>query len=226
MDYKKHNPDFVNSNSNYMRKSNAQTGNYYKNYNNNHYNNNFYSHDNFNRKGIDDSVSKPMFTNSKLQNNGNPSGNYLKIDIVTEEKKYKLEPIGEIPLNNIKINNEINKDDNNDNKTKDSLNLIKSLLIGGEKIEEIQSKTIETDCNINDNKKIPDFGPDSWRNGGFSTKDKSYKKGMFYTKSFKGSKRDNKYFNNDNGKNYYKGYRLNQPQAKGGNKFDMGNKNG
>lgn len=218
----------MNTNASYMRKPSAQSGNYYsgKNYNNNHYNNNFYSHENFNRKGIDDSVSKPMFINSKLQNNGNPSGNYLKIDIVTEEKKYKLETVGEIPLNNIKANNEISKNDNNENKTSDSLNLIKSLLIGGDKNGDIQSKTIETDCNINNNKNIPDFGPDSWRNGGISNKERNYKKDMFYTKSFRGSKRDNKYFNNDNGKNYHKGYRLNQPQAKGGNKYDMGNKNG
>ena len=220
LDYKKNNKDFINTNANYMRKPSGLPANHYyqnKNYgynnkgwNNNH--NNYYSQDNsYNRKGIDDDIPKPMFTNSKLQNNSNPDANFIKIDVKTDEQKtIKSEKIGEASI----IKSEKNE------KTEESMDLIKKLLKGGEeKVEINKAKTIETE-----------FGPDSWRKGGLGYKGEGYGKKLFYNKSYRTIKKDKYYnnfnYNNNSSKNFYRDYPLNQPQVKGNNRFDGGLKNG
>ena len=37
-----------------------------------------------------------MLTNSKLENNGNPEGFFVKIDVFSEEKTYNLTNIGKV----------------------------------------------------------------------------------------------------------------------------------
>ena len=39
-----------------------------------------------------------MLTNSKLENNGNPEGNFVKIDVFSEEKTYNLTNIGKVTI--------------------------------------------------------------------------------------------------------------------------------
>jgi len=109
-----------------MRSSNTEVSNtnynYYtygkgRSYSNRDKNN----RDNFYEKSQKDSnevLAKQIFTNSKLENNGNPEGNFVKIDINQEnEKQINLTNIGEVPV----IDNGTN-----------SLLTIKSLLIGKE----------------------------------------------------------------------------------------------
>ena len=105
--YKNISHDFVNTNSNYMRNPNIDDNNH-KNYNSNTYgksrsyanrdkNKNNWGFYGGGKKIENEVVSKPMFINSKLKNNGNPEGNFVKIDVNPEEKKhFSLTNIGEI----------------------------------------------------------------------------------------------------------------------------------
>ena len=85
---------FMNTNKNYMKSEYNDNKNSYKEQNN-----------------IDkeeEDIKKPMFTNSKLQNNGNPEGNFIKINVdLNEQKRHiNLINIGEVNIND-KINNSI-----------------------------------------------------------------------------------------------------------------------
>ena len=223
--YKNYSNNFMNTNSNYIRNPSTEIPNtkkeyYYSNYQyvkgRGYSNKDKYNWNNFNnfyeggKKEENDIVTKPMFTNSKLENNGNPEGNFVKIDIVPEEKKnFNLTNIGEIPIN-----------ENTDN----SLLAIKSLLFGkgNEKKENNinESSTedkkneipllIQTNNNLkSDSNSLP------WRSGStFSERGGEGYKKDYYNKSYTNNKKDYYY---SNGKNYnrnrYK-YNLNQPQTK------------
>lgn len=225
--YKNISHDFV-TNSNYMRNQNSDNNNY-KNYNNNilYGKGRAYSNRDKNswgniykggKKSENEQVSKPMFTNSKLENNGNPEGNFVKIDVNPEEKKhFNLTNIGEVPVN--------------DNQT-NSLLTIKSLLMGKEPEKDIkinEEKTnenknnefeLQTSNNINNN-----FNENSsslpWRSGSyFGGKGGDGYKKDYYSKNYRNNKKDNNYYYSS-GKNYNKNrYALNQPQSKRNNKFD------
>ena len=228
--YKNSSHDFMNTNSNYMRKPSAEPPNpmkeeYYNNYqygkgrgysNRDKHNwndfNNFYGGG---KKDENDIISKPMFTNSKLENNGNPEGNFVKIDVVQEEKKlFNLTNIGEVPV----------KDN-----TTNSLLTIKSLLVGkelekkdSEKNDNQESKNNEIPFSMqinNSNNSNSDTGSLPWRSGStFNEKGGGGNKKDYYNKSYWNNKKDSYY---SNGKNYKKNrYNLNQPQPKKGNKFD------
>ena len=101
----KYSGDFINKNSNYAKKP----GIAYKNNNNYNLKKNYYQK---NKKEEED-IKKPMFINSKLENNGNPDGNFIKLEM--DIPKYNFIPNGEIhPNNNNTINN--NNNDINNNK--------------------------------------------------------------------------------------------------------------
>ena len=223
----------MNTNSNYMRNPNSEI----PNYNNKIYSSNTYSKgrafsnrdknswNNFYNKGKKEEnelVSKPMFTNSKLENNGNPEGNFVKIEVNSEEKKqFNLTNIGEVPI----------KDDQSN-----SLLAIKSLLMGKdpdkkedkkdeEKVNE--NKNNELSLSENNNNRINNTFNNSsndnssslpWRSGSyFGGKGGGYKKD-YYSKTYR-NKKDSFYYSS--GKNYNKNrYSLNQPQSKKSNKFD------
>ena len=220
----------MNTNSNYMRNPNSDI----PNYNNKIYNSNTYGKgrafsnrdknnwNNFYSKGKTEEnevVSKPMFTNSKLENNGDPEGNFVKIDVNPEEKKhFNLTNIGEVPIN-----------DNQSN----SLLTIKSLLMGKEqekkedkKDEEKinENKNNELSLSMNNNNNIYNNSNDNsnslpWRSGSyFGGKGGGYKKD-YYSKTYRSKKDSNYYYNS--GKSFNKNrYSLNQPQSKKSNKFD------
>jgi len=196
----------MNTNTNYMRKSCIEFNT--NKYKNNAYNNKYNSFKNKNHwreqeekdKGKEDIIlKKPIFTNSKLENNGNPEGNYIKIDLGgdnnIQKKSFNLVNIGEVQINN-KINN--------------------SLLNINAKSKEIEQKIEES--NINKNKEEIDNNNLPWRTGGINNKKEYYNK-----------KKDNNYYynsnKNHNHNNYYNynnrnKYPLNQPKSKKGNKFD------
>ena len=225
----------MNTNSNYMRKPNAEPPN--SNYSNTNIygkgraysnrdkfswnSNNFYGGG---KKNGDNTVSKPMFTNSKLENNGNPEGNFVKIDILSEEKKYNLTNIGEIPIKDSGTN---------------SLLTIKSLLIG--KDPDKKENTIKQE-NQNQNKNnemklsnqinnsnnninnINNFNDNSsslpWRSGSLLEKGGGGYKKDYYKNNYRSNKKDNYYYYSS-GKPYNRNkYSLNQPQVKKSNKFD------
>ena len=222
----------MNANSNYMRNPNSEI----PNYNNKIYNSNTYTKgrsfsnrdrnnwDNFYNKGKNEEnelVSKPMFTNSKLENNGNPEGNFVKIEVNPEEKKhFNLTNIGEVP--------------NNDNQS-NSLLAIKSLLKGKDpeqkedtKDEEKVNENENNELSMNNNKRINNSNNNSsndnssslpWRSGSyFGGKGGGYKKD-YYSKTYRNKKDNNFYYSS--GKNYNKNrYSLNQPKSKKSNKFD------
>ena len=211
----------MNKNSNYMRSPNLEKSN--MNYNNyiygkgsSYFNRDKNNFDNFygkSKNSDNEILSKPIFTNSKLENNGNPEGNFLKIDINQEDKKQiNLTNIGEIPV----IDNGPN-----------SILTIKSLLIGKEpekkeniineekilnKNEFLLSNDSHNNNNLNDDKiSLP------WRSGS----NQEAKGGGYnnYNKAYRNNKKESFYYNN--GKNYNKNrYSLNQPQPKKSNKFD------
>ena len=208
------------------------------NYNNNIYNSNTYTKwrafsnrdknnwNNFYNKGKKEEselVSKPMFTNSKLENNGNPEGNFVKIEVSHEEEKkhFNLTNIGEVSI-----------DDNQSN----SLLAIKSLLMGKDpekkedkKDEEKtnENKNNEISLSMNNNNSINNTNNSNndnssslpWRSGSyFGGKGGGYKKD-YYSKTYRNKKDNNFYYSS--GKNYNKNrYSLNQPQSKKSNKFD------
>ena len=221
----------MNANSNYMRNPSSENpninyGNPYKNSGKNSNGkgrafsnkdwNNYYGGG---KKGDDELVSKPMFTNSKLENNGNPEGNFVKIEInpeLEEKKNFKLTNIGEVPINNNQQN---------------SLLAIKSLLVG--KDPEKDTKNDEEKTNENKNN---EFGVSMqnnnfnnnlndntnslpWRSGAFfGEKGGGYKKD-YYNKDYWNNRKNNYYFSS--GKKYNKNkYSLYQPQSKRSNKFD------
>ena len=227
----------MNTNADYMRKPSAEPPN--TNYNNN-YNNNFsyrkgraYSNrDKFNwndnnfygggKKNDNKILSKPMFINSKLENNGNPEGNFVKIDVIPEEKKYNLSNIGEVQFNDSGTN---------------SILAIKSLLVGKDPDKNENIKKQENDENnnnemrvsmeINSNNTNNNLNDNSstlpWRSGA-SLQEKGgggYKKDYYnYNKNYWNKKNDNYYYFSS-GKNYNKNrYSLNQPKSKKSNKFD------
>lgn len=221
----------MNTNSNYMRKPSAEPPNpnkeyYYNNYqygkgrgysNRDKHNwnnfNNFYAGE---KKEDNEFISKPMFTNSKLENHGNPEGNFVKIDLAPEEKKHiNLTNIGEVPINNNAVN---------------SLLTIKSLLIGkdSEKKEnqinsdENKSNSTSTSTQISNNSNSLNNDASSlpWRGGStFRDKEGGGFKKDYYNKTYRNNKKDYYYYSN--GKNYNKNrYSLNQPQSKKSNKFD------
>lgn len=199
--------------------------------NDNFYNNN--QNNTSNLKNQEEEIKKPIFINSKLENNGNPMGNFLKLDIITEDKKkFHLVNAGEIPVTD---------------STTMTLSTIKSLLIGKDKeieIEKAQNKITPKHSNQNscsdslfhnDEKKLISFlahsknennlnGNESWRKGDINFKKEKGNlygnKNNYFYKGYKNSKKDN-YYLNSTGKNFYKNkYSLNQPQSKGLNKFD------
>lgn len=224
----------MNANSNYMRNPssenpNSNYSNTYKNSGKNSFGkgrafsnkdwNNFYGGG---KKGDNELVSKPMFTNSKLENNGNPEGNFVKIDVnpeLEEKKSFKLTNIGEVPINNQQPN---------------SLLAIKSLLVGKdpekkENKNDDEEKTNENknnefglsiqNNNINKNNLIDNGNSLPWRSGAiFGEKGGGYKKD-YYNKAYWNNRKDNYYFSS--GKKYNKNkYSLYQPQSKRNNKFD------
>ena len=227
--YKNISHDFVNTNSNYMRNPNIDDNNH-KNYNSNTYgksrsyanrdkNKNNWGFYGGGKKIENEVVSKPMFINSKLKNNGNPEGNFVKIDVNPEEKKhFSLTNIGEINVN-----------DNQSN----SILSIKSLLVGKEpekKIKNSEEKTNENKNNEIESKAYNNnsFNNDNssslpWRSGSgshFGERGGGGYKKDYYNKTYRSNKKDNSYFYNS-GKNYNKNrYSLNQPQSKRSNKFD------
>ena len=222
----------MNTNSNYMRKASAEPPNtmkehYYSNYQygkgRGYSNRDKHNWDNFNnfygggKKDEKDIITKPMFTNSKLENNGNPEGNFVKIDIAQEEKKsFNLTKIGEIPIN--------------DNNTTNSLLTIKSLLVGkGNENKEnninenskVEKKSeFPLSLQINNNNLNTDTSSLPWRAGStFIEPGGGGYKNDYYNKSYRNNKKDTYYYSN--GKNYNRNrYNLNQPQSKKNNKFD------
>ena len=226
--YKNSAHDFMNTNSNYMRKPNAEPpnnnyiygkGRAYSNRDKFSWTaNNFYRGGN---KNGDNTVSKPMFTNSKLENNGNPEGNFVKIDVLSEEKKYNLTNIGEIPIKDSGTN---------------SLLTIKSLLIGKdpdkkentikqEKQDENKNNEMRLSNQVNSsNNNINNFNDNSsslpWRSGTLLEKGGGGYKKDYYKNNYRNNKKDNYYYYSS-GKAYNRNkYSLNQPQSKKSNKFD------
>ena len=222
----------MNANSNYMKNPSSENpninyGNPYKNSGKNSYGkgraisnkdwNNYYGGG---KKDDNELVSKPMFTNSKLENNGNPEGNFVKIDVnpeLEEKKNFKLTNIGEVPINNNQQN---------------SLLAIKSLLLGKDPEKEIknneenknENKNNELGLslqsnNINSNNLNDNTNSLPWRSGAFlGEKGGGYKKD-YYNKAYWNNRKDNYYFSS--GKKYNKNkYSLYQPQSKRNNKFD------
>ena len=195
----------MNTNANYMRPSSFE-------YNNNKYNNNTYSnkYNSFKNKKNwkeqedkdktkeDIILKKPMFTNSKLENNGNPEGNYIKIDLGGDnnipKKSFNLINIGEVQINN-KTNN--------------------SLLEINAKSKETEQKIEES--NSNKNKEEENNNNLPWRTGGINKKEYYNKKkdNNYYYKSNKNYNYNNFYNYNNRNK-----YQLNQPKSKKGSKFD------
>ena len=198
-----------------MRNSNSEFKFTNNNYNNDIYgkerafSNKEYNYYGGGKKNENEIVSRPMFINSKLENNGNPEGNFVKINVASEEKtNINLTNIGEVPVNDSGTN---------------SLLTIKSLLIGKEpektenKIEKKDENKISLDNNNNMNNNISSL---PWRSGSFfSGKGGNEYKKDYYNKNYWNNK-NNYYYNN--GKNYYNKsrYSLNQPQSKKRNKFD------
>jgi hypothetical protein len=174
------------------RCSTYENNNTYNNkYNSNKYKNNWKNKEDKDKNEEDNIIAKPMFTNSKLEHNGNPEGNYLKIDVgdeSTQKKNFNLVQIGEVPINE------------NGNNSLLNMNLYSKE--SGQKIE-------ESNNNINKDIVNADSGNLPWRNGGNNKKD-------YYNK-----KKDNYYYNNNKNYNNYKNkYPLNQPKSKKSNKFD------
>ena len=211
--------DFMNTNSNYMKKSNSEPFNN-KNYNYNPYSkgrtysnrnhwNNYYGGE----KKEENELSKPMFTNSKLENNGNPEGNFIKLE--NEGKSINLQHIGEVPINSNEGNSVLmiksllteKKSDNNDKGVKENSN---------EKIKE--DENTQFNQNNIDTNSLP------WRSGqkpigAFGERAGGYKKDNF-NKNYWNYKKNNSFYYNY-GKNYNGNrYTLNQPQSKKMNKFD------
>ena len=225
--YKNISHDFVNTNSNYMRNQNTDNTNH-KNYNSNTYgkgrsytnrDKNSWGFYGGGKKTENEVVSKPMFINSKLKNNGNPEGNFVKIDVNPEEKKhFSLTNIGEVNVN-----------DNQSN----SILAIKSLLVGKEPEKEIKISEEKTNENKNNEIESKAFNNNSfnndnssslpWRSGSgayFGERGCGGYKKDYYSKTYRNNKKDNSYYYSS-GKNYNKNrYSLNQPQSKRSNKFD------
>ena len=226
----------MNTNADYMRKPNAEppNTNYNNNYNNSEYgkgraysnrdrfswnNNYFYGGGKKNEKNIE---TKPMFTNSKLENNGNPEGNFVKIDVISEEKKYNLANIGEVPIKDSGTN---------------SLLAIKSLLVGKEPDKNKNIANQVSNENNNNDKQMPLSMPTNsntnnnlndnassslpWRSGAsLQEKGGGWYQKDYYNKNYRSRKNDNYYYFSS-GKNYNKNrYSLNQPKSKKSNKFD------
>ena len=199
---------------------NSNDNNNYKNYNNDIYgrgrafsNRDKNTWNNWGgKKNENEIVSRPMFINSKLENNGNPEGNFVKINVASEEKNhFNLINIGEVTTN-----------DNGTN----SVLTIKSLLIGKEPEKKEDKKDINENENENENKISSEnnnnFNKTSslpWRSGSFFSERGSGFKKDYYGKNYRNNKKDNYYYSN--GKNFNKNrYSLNQPQPKKMNKFD------
>ena len=199
LDYNYQNSNFINNNINYIPKHSSDFNNKYNNntytkYNS--YKNKSYwnSKEEKNKKDEDILITKHTFTNSKLENNGNPEGNYVKIDIGEsniQKKNFNLINIGEVPINN-KTNT--------------------SLLNINNKNKEIEQKIEES--NDNKTKDNSDSGNLPWRNGGINKKD--YYNNKKENNYYYNNKNYNNYYNyNDRNK-----YPLNQPKSKKSNKFD------
>jgi hypothetical protein len=226
----------MNTNADYMRKPNAEPPN--TNYNNNYnkYNNfqygkdraysnrnNFsWNHNNFygsGKKNEKNIVSKPMFTNSKLENNGNPEGNFVKIDVFSEEKKYNITNIGEVKIKDSGTNSLLaiksllikKEPDKNEN-------LIKQ--INDDKNNNEMQRSVQINDNTNNNLNDNSSSTLPWRSGAsLQEKGGGYKKD-YYNKNYRPKKNDNYYYFSS-GKNYNKNkYSLNQPKSKKSNKFD------
>ena len=99
----------------------------------------------------DNFIKKPMFTNSKLENNGNPEGNYVKIDLGgdnnIQKKSFNLFNIGEIQINN------------NANNSLSEINTNTKLKETEQKIEESNKDKNKEDINL------------PWRAGGNNKKE-------------------------------------------------------
>ena len=198
-DFNYQNNNFMNTNMNYMLKTNSE---YNNKYNNNTYTNKYNSFKNKNywkeqedkdKNKEDNFIKKPMFTNSKLENNGNPEGNYVKIDLGgdnnIQKKSFNLFNIGEIQINN------------NANNSLSEINTNTKLKETEQKIGESNKDKNKEDINL------------PWRAGGNNKKE-------YYN-----SKKDNYYYNNNKNYNYYNynnrnKYQLNQPKSKKNNKFN------
>ena len=191
----------MNTNMNYMRKPNSE---YNNKYNSNTYSNKYNSFKNKNhwkdqedkdKKEEDIFLKKPMFTNSKLENNGNPEGNYIKIDIGDNEKKknFNLINIGEVRVN-----------DNSNN----------FLLNMNTKTKEIEQKIDNSINDINDEE--ANLGNLPWRTGGIKKKEYYNKKKENNNYYYNSNKNYNNYYNYNNRNKYP----LNQPKSKKSNKFD------
>ena len=187
----------MNTNMNYIRKPGTE-------YNNNKYNNkyNSYKKKNYwneqedkNKKEEDIILKKQIFTNSKLENNGNPEGNYIKIEIGDEEKKknFNLINIGEVHINDKANNFLLNMNTNK---------------------KEIEQK-IE-DSNNNKNEKESNSGNLPWRIGGIKKKEYYNQKKDNSNYYYNSNKNYNNYYNYNNRNKYP----LNQKKKKKGNKFD------
>lgn len=166
------------------------------------------------KKDKNDLVSRPMFINSKLENNGNPEGNFVKINIASEEKNnFKLTNIGEVSVNcahdvNSIVTMKTNLLEKESEKKENSINKINS--------ENINENKISIDYNKDDNNSSSSL---PWRSGSFFGErgGGGYKKD-YHNKNYRNYK-NNYYYSN--GKNYNKNkYQLNQPQSKKMNKFD------
>ena len=201
-DYNYQNSNFMNTNMNYMRKPNSE---YNNKYNSNTYSNKYNSFKNKNhwkdqedkdKKEEDIFLKKPMFTNSKLENNGNPEGNYIKIDLGgdnnIQKKSFNLINIGEIQINK------------NTNNSLSDINTNTTLKETEQKIEE---------SNYNKNKEDIDL---PWRTGGNNKKEYYNKKKESYYYNSNKNYNYNNYYNYNNRNNYP----LNQPKSKKNNKFD------
>lgn len=176
---------FMNTNKNYMKSEYNDNKNSYKEQNN-----------------IDkeeEDIKKPMFTNSKLQNNGNPEGNFIKINVDLNEQKQHINliNIGEVNIND-KINNSIltmNKKEYDDKKTEEIAN---------------KNENKVSEDNIKD-----EFNNLPWRAGNVFKKE-------YHNKIYKNNyKKGNNYYSYNNNKYFNKNrFSLNQPQSKKSNKFD------
>ena len=149
---KKYSGDFINKNSNYAKKPEIA----FKN------NNNFNGNKNYQKnKKEEEDIKKPIFINSKLENNGNPDGNFLKLD--QDIPKYNFVPNGEINPNNNNnltnndfVNNRNNKKENDTlqftNDLSKSMNLDRNFIIDNNKSYNYSQKYYYNKHKYYDNK--------------------------------------------------------------------------
>ena len=192
----KYNGDFINKNSNYAKKSINYKNN--NNNNNSHYTikkNIFF---NSSKKEEEEDIKKPMFINSKLENNGNPDGNFIKLD--QDFPKYNFIPNGEISDNkNNKNENENEKKNQNDNPVINHINLSMSL-------------NFEKNLILDNNKSYNESQKHHYH---YKNKHYDNNKGFNHNKNYKGNNfnlnqpssrgfnNNNKFDNYNKSKNYY-----------------------